>query len=343
MKIYLKLYNLKLDKIQQITYIYQKRNKMQSFKNILAAIGLICVSGFFIFAMQKSPADKSPDTEAALKEKQPVNDYNVYALEMPKNLNFAGEIVPINNPDIYERMDRELLVNTYWQSNGLLMFKRSQKYFPIIEPILKKHGVPDDFKYLAVIESGLTNAVSPAGATGVWQIMKATARENGLEVNSNVDERYNLIKSTEVACEYLKKAKESLGSWTLAAAAYNAGNAGISRRLSEQGVKDYYDLLLGEETGRYLFRIVALKEILSNSETYGFNFNKKDLYNAVPTYKVEVDVAVADFSQFAKKYGINYKILKIHNPWLREPHLNNKSKKSYIIEIPKEGFYNVNP
>ncbi|MGB1232458.1 MAG: lytic transglycosylase domain-containing protein [Winogradskyella sp.] len=316
---------------------------MQSLKNILAAIGLICVSGFFIFAMQKSPADKSPVSTTVIKEKQPVNDYNVYALEMPKNLNFAGEIVPVTNPDIYERMDRELLVNTYWQSNGLLMFKRSQKYFPVIEPILKKHGVPDDFKYLAVIESGLTNAVSPAGATGVWQIMKATARENGLEVNSNVDERYNLIKSTEVACKYLKKAKENLGSWTLAAAAYNAGNAGISRRLSEQGVKDYYDLLLGEETGRYLFRIVALKQILTNSEMYGFNFSKNDLYNAVPTYKVEVDVAVADFSQFAKKYGINYKILKIHNPWLREPHLNNKSRKSYLIEIPKEGFYKVNP
>lgn len=316
---------------------------MQSLKNILAAIGLICVSGFFIFAMQKSPADKSPVSTTVIKEKQPVNDYNVYALEMPKNLNFAGEIVPVTNPDIYERMDRELLVNTYWQSNGLLMFKRSQKYFPVIEPILKKHGVPDDFKYLAVIESGLTNAVSPAGATGVWQIMKVTARENGLEVNSNVDERYNLIKSTEVACKYLKKAKANLGSWTLAAAAYNAGNVGVSRRLSEQGVKDYYDLLLGEETGRYLFRIVALKQILTNSEMYGFNFSKNDLYNAVPTYKVEVDVAVTDFSQFAKKYGINYKILKIHNPWLREPHLNNKSRKSYLIEIPKEGFYKVNP
>ena len=307
---------------------------MQIFKNILAGIELVCISGLFIFSMQKAPSDATIGKETPI-----VNDYNVYALEMPDGLNFAGEQVPVENPDIYERMDRELLVNTYWQSNGLLMFKRAQKYFPIIEPILEKNGVPDDFKYLAVIESGLTNAVSPAGARGFWQIMKTTGRENGLEVNSNVDERYNLEMATEVACKYLKKAKEEFGSWTLAAAAYNAGNAGISRRLKEQAVTDYYDLLLGEETGRYMFRIVALKEILKHPSKYGFNFNKSDLYNFIPTYKVEVDTAVTDFSQFAKQFGINYKILKIHNPWLRERHLNNKSRKLYKIEIPKEGYY----
>ena len=307
---------------------------MQILKNILAGIGLICISGLFIFAMQKAPSDETIGREEPI-----LNDYNVYALEMPEELNFAGEVVPVDNPDIYERMDRELLVNTYWQSNGLLMFKRAQKYFPIIEPILKKNGVPNDFKYLAVIESGLTNAVSPAGAKGFWQIMKTTGRENGLEVNSNVDERYNLAMATEVACKYLKKAKEQFGSWTLAAAAYNAGNAGISRRLKEQDVKDYYDLLLGEETGRYMFRIVALKEILNNPNKYGFNFNKSDLYKPVPTYQVEVDTAVTDFTQFANEFGINYKILKIHNPWLREKHLNNKSRKLYKIDIPKEGYY----
>ncbi|MBC2845871.1 lytic transglycosylase domain-containing protein [Winogradskyella flava] len=311
---------------------------MQILKNVLAAVGLVCISGLFIFSMQKAPSDETIGKETPI-----INDYNVYALEMPENLNFAGEAVPIENPDIYERMDRELLVNTYWQSNGLLMFKRAQKYFPIIEPILEKNGVPDDFKYLAVIESGLTNAVSPAGARGFWQIMKATGRENGLEVNDNVDERYNLELATEVACKYLKKAKERLGSWTLAAAAYNAGNAGISRRLKEQKVNDYYDLLLGEETGRYMFRIVALKEILNNPSKYGFNFNQSDLYSFVPTYKVEVDSAVTNFAGFAKRFGINYKILKLHNPWLRERHLNNKSKKSYIIEIPKEGYYKTNP
>ncbi len=307
---------------------------MQIFKNILAAIGLISLSGLFIFAVQEAPSEKAIESESKL-----INDYNVYALEVPDYLEFAKEAMPLENPDIYERMDRELLVNTYWQSNGLLMFKRSQKYFPIIEPILEKNGIPEDFKYLAIAESGLTNAVSPAGARGFWQIMKATGRENGLEINDNVDERYHLAKATEVACKYLKDAKERFGSWTLAAAAYNAGNAGISKQLEKQDVKDYYDLLLGEETGRYVFRIVALKEIISHPDKYGFNFRSDDLYKAVPTYEVEVDTAVSDFTQFAKTFGVNYKILKIHNPWLREKHLNNKSRKLYKIEIPKEGFY----
>lgn len=309
---------------------------MKIVKNSLALFGLIALAGLFIFALQDAPTDEN-------FEKKLINDYNVYALQVPENLDFAGEPMPLNNPDILERMDRELLVNTYWQSNGLLMFKRAHKYFPVIEPILKKHGVPDDFKYLAVIESGLTNAVSPAGARGVWQIMKTTGQEFGLEVNDNVDERYHLEMATEVACKYLKESKEKLGSWTLAAAAYNAGMSGIARRLEEQNVANYYDLLLGEETGRYLFRIVALKEILSHPNKYGFNFRSKDLYTEVPTYKVEVDTAVTDFTAFAKKFNINYKILKLHNPWLREPHLNNKSRKQYIIEIPKEGYYSANP
>jgi hypothetical protein len=311
---------------------------MKLVKNSLAILGLVAVSGLLIFAAQKPPSDDVV-LEDATKETTIINNHNIYALDMPEGLNFAGEALPLEDPDIYERMDRELLVNTYWQSNGLLMFKRAKKYFPIIEPILKENGIPDDFKYLAVIESGLTNAVSPAGARGFWQIMPATGRENGLEVNDNVDERYNLELATKVACKYLKDAKNNLGSWTLAAAAYNAGNAGISRRLKEQNVSDYYDLLLGEETGRYMFRIIALKEILSNPQTYGFNFEDKHLYKTIPTYKVEVDTAVTDFTKFAERYGINYKILKIHNPWLREPHLNNKSRKKYQIQIPKEGIY----
>ncbi|SFZ92506.1 Transglycosylase SLT domain-containing protein [Flaviramulus basaltis] len=305
---------------------------MEIVQKALAFVGLLSLCALFIYALQDAPTDEN-------FEKKLINDYNVYALQVPENLDFAGESMPLKNPDILERMDRELLVNTYWQSNGLLMFKRSEKYFPIIEPILAKNGIPDDFKYLAVIESGLTNAVSPAGARGVWQIMPATGRENGLEVNDNVDERYHLEKATEVACKYLLKSKEELGSWTLAAAAYNAGNAGVSKRLKEQEVTGYYDLLLGEETGRYLFRIVALKEILSHPAKYGFNFREKDLYKNVPTYTVEVDTAVTDFSKFAQNFRINYKILKLHNPWLREPYLNNRSRKLYHIEIPKEGYY----
>jgi membrane-bound lytic murein transglycosylase D len=305
---------------------------MKNIERVLAFVGLLSLSALFIYALQDAPTDENFETKI-------INGYNVYALQVPDDLNFADEPLPLKSPDILERMDKELLVNTYWQSNGLLMFKRAKKYFPIIEPILKEHGIPDDFKYLAVIESGLTNVVSPAGATGVWQFMPATGRENGLEVNDNVDERYHLEKSTHVACKYLLKSKQELGSWTLAAAAYNAGNAGVSRRLKEQNVSDYYDLLLGEETGRYLFRIVALKEILSHPETYGFNFRDKDLYNNVPTFKVKVDTEVTDFTKFAETHGINYKILKLHNPWLREPRLNNKSKKMYEIDIPEKGYY----
>ena len=309
---------------------------MKLVKNTVAAVGLVAIGALSINAMQEAPTDEN-------FTKKLINDYNVYALQVPDYMDFAGEEVPLSNPDILERMDRELLVNTYWQSNGLLMFKRAKKYFPIIEPILAKHGVPDDFKYLAVIESGLTNAKSPAGASGFWQIMRATGREHGLEVNDNVDERYHLEKATEVACDYLKKAKENLGSWTLAAAAYNAGNAGIKRRLDAQQVNGYYDLLLGEETGRYVFRILALKEILSNPSKYGFNFRDKDLYSKVPTYLVEVVTAVTEFACFSNQFGLNYKILKLHNPWLREPHLNNKSRKQYFIELPKEGYYNIQP
>lgn len=309
---------------------------MKMIKNVLAGIGLLSIAAVSIYAVQDAPSDENLETKI-------INDYNVYALSVPDGLNFADENLPLDNPDILERMDRELLVNTYWQSNGLLMFKRANKYFPIIEPILKKHGVPDDFKYLAVIESGLQNVTSPAGARGFWQIMKVTGKENGLEINANVDERYNLEKATEVACKYLLKAKERFGSWTLAAASYNAGMAGVAKRLKKQGVKDYYDLLLGEETGRYMFRIVALKEILNHPEKYGFNFRHKDLYQSVPTYKVKVDSAVTDFVKFSEGFGINYKILKLHNPWLREAHLNNKSRKLYHIEIPEKGHYKTNP
>ncbi|EAP86930.1 lytic transglycosylase domain-containing protein [Croceibacter atlanticus] len=308
---------------------------MKILKSILTGIGVIAVIGVSIQAVQDAPtAPKNENTEVKV-----VNDYNVYALPLPDNLNFAGEPVPVQNPDIKERMDRELLVNTYWQSNGLLLFKRANKYFPIIEPILKEEGVPEDLKYLAVIESGLTQAVSPARATGFWQILKETGKEYGLEVNDNVDERYHIEKSTRAACKYLKASKERFGSWTLAAAAYNAGNYGVSREMERQNVNGYYDLLLGEETGRYVFRILALKEILSNPGKYGFNFQEKDLYTEVPTYKVSVDTAVSDFTKFAEGFGINYKILKIHNPWLREKHLNNSSRKKYSIDIPEEGYY----
>lgn len=318
---------------------------MIMIKKVVAGIAVVAIAGLVINSAQAPQEEvveeKGEVQNEKMTSKRLLNDYNVYAIPMPDGLNFAGEAVPVENPDILERMDRELLVNTYWQSNALLIFKRANKYFPTIEKILAEEGVPDDLKYLAVIESGLTQAVSPARATGFWQILKETGREYGLEVNDNVDERYHVEKSTRAACKYLKQSKEKFGSWTAAAAAYNAGNYGVSRRFKEQNVQDYYDLLLGEETGRYVFRIIALKEILSNPKKYGFNFRAEDLYAEVPTYNVEVDTAVTDFVKFAERFDINYKLLKLHNPWLRETKLNNSSGKKYYIEIPEKGAYTL--
>lgn len=300
-------------------------------------LGVFFVISTLIFAVQSSQevaVVTESDTEKNVSE-----GYRISAIDIPEDLNFAGEPVPQEDPEIMERIDREFLVNTYWQSNALLLMKRSHKYFPIIEPILAKNGIPDDFKYLAVAESGLQNVVSHAKATGFWQIMKATGREYGLEINANVDERYHLEKSTEVACRYLNKYKKKYGTWTLAAAAYNTGTGSVDKYLGIQKVNDYYDLLLGQETGRYVFRILAIKEILGNPEKYGFDIEKEDMYSAVPTFKVEVDKPVANFADFAQQYEINYKILKRHNPWLREAHLNNQSGKKYTIEIPNKGYY----
>ncbi len=304
---------------------------MKKFTRILAIFCIVFISGILINAKQSS--DKT--NQEILIEKNTSELYEIKALKMPEGLNFAGELIPLHKQDVKERMDRELLVNTYWQSNSLLMFKRANKFFPIIESILKKNGIPDDFKYLALIESGLLNVTSPAGARGVWQIMKGTAKENGLEVNTNVDERYHLEKATEVACKYLQKSYERFGSWTMAAAAYNGGNYGMARRLKSQRVENYYDLLLGEETGRYLFRIVAVKEIMTNPKKYGFIFDQEDLYNLEKTRIIEVDTVITDIALFAQNFGINYKIMKIHNPWLRENKLNNKSRKLYKIKLPQ--------
>ena len=314
---------------------------MKYLKNILAAIGFVVVLGSLIWGVQSNSKETTPKTNQGdtINDKNVGDGYNITAIAIPEDLNFAGEAVPLDDPEVLERVDREFLVNTYWQSNALLLMKRANKYFPIIEPILAKNGIPDDFKYLAVAESGLQNVVSPAGATGFWQILKATGREYGLEVNANVDERYHIEKSTQVACEYLNRWKKKFGTWTLTAAAYNAGPGGINKYMNIQKADDYYELLLGEETGRYVFRIMAIKEIISNPDVYGFDVDKKDFYKAVPTFSVEVDEPVASWADFAKDYEISYKVLKRHNPWLREPHLNNASKKKYQIEIPNKGYY----
>jgi len=275
----------------------------------------------------------------ALKSYGEAPTYKVYALHLPDTISFANENIQINTPDKREALDRELLVNTYWQSNMMLMLKRANKFFPTIEKILKEEGVPTDLKYLAVIESGLENAISPAGAKGFWQIMRTTGREYGLEVNANVDERYHIEFSTRVAAKYLKRAKEKFGSWTLAAASYNRGISGIQRNLNQQKVDTYFDLRLGRETSRYVFRVLAVKEIMENPIKYGYVFDQNDLYDAVPVRYHGLDTAISNLTSFAQKMGINYKILKIHNPWLLENHLNNNSRKYYEIAIPEKGFY----
>ena len=304
---------------------------MNKTYRLLIILSVIVLSGILINAVQQDTEIIKPK-----KAKATSDSYIIKAVKIPEDLSFAGEKVPLYKADILERIDRELLVNTYWQSNALLWFKRTHKYFPIIEPILKEKGVPDDFKYLAVIESDLRNVTSPAGAKGMWQMLKAAARENGLEVNDNVDERYHLEKATRAACDYLIKAKNRLGSWTLAAAAYHAGNFGIEQRLQDQQVASYYDVLAGENTERYVPRIIAAKEILSNPEKYGFQFEKEDLYTLSPSYPIKVDTPITNIATFAKKYGTNYKVLKMHNPWLRENKLNNASRKEYFIKIPEK-------
>ncbi len=296
---------------------------------LIFLFGFILFLSFTAFHQENKTAFNSQETES----------HKIYALKIPQSLDFSGERVPLDQPDIRERLDRELLVNTYWQSNMMLLLKRANKYFPIITSILKEEGVPDDFKYLAVIESALQNTRSPKGAKGIWQIMPGTAREYGLEVNDNVDERYHIEKSTRVACAYLKKAKERFGSWTLAAASYNRGMYGTDQLLKKQLVDNYYDLLLNSETSRYVFRILAVKEIMTYPEAYGYIFDQEDLYKPIPVRKLGVDTAITNIARFAKEQSINYKILKVHNPWLIQNHLNNRSRKYYEIEIPEEGAY----
>ena len=256
----------------------------------------------------------------------------------PTSIDFAGEATPLQLADVRERLDRELLINANLDATTLLIIKRANRVFPIIEPILAKYGVPDDFKYLAVSESGLVNAVSPAGARGIWQFMPETAKEKGMEVNEVVDERYHLEKSTEAACKYLLEAKAKFGSWILAAASYNGGMAGVNKQITMQQVETYYDLLLNDETSRYVFRILALKEIMKNPVKFGFNVEINEMYVNLPSKVITVDSSIPDLASFAKSQGINYKILKIHNPWLRDKKLINQGKKRYEIQIPLSGY-----
>ena len=263
------------------------------------------------------------------------SQYGIYALPIPDTLTFAGEPVPMEQYDVRERFDREMLVNTYWQSQTLLFFKRANRWFPVIEPILKEHGVPEDFKYLALIESGLMDVVSPAGAASYWQFLEGTARDYGLEVNRHVDERYHVEKATAAAATYLKDSKERYGSWTMAAAAYNIGNSRLGRILENQKTDNYYDLYLNEETARYVFRILAIKTIFSDPAGFGFHFRQEDLYPPLEYFTVEVDTTINNLPDFAIAHQTTYKALRMLNPWLRSYELPRRSGKTYTLKIPK--------
>jgi membrane-bound lytic murein transglycosylase D len=260
-------------------------------------------------------------------------------VELPEKLTFAGEEVPMEYYDVRESLDRELLSTVYFHSQTIRYIKNMPRYFSIIEPILKSNGIPEDFKYLSVAESGFDpKAVSPAKAVGLWQLLESAARENGLEINAEVDERYHIEKSTVAACRILKSAYQKYGSWSLVAASYNGGRAGLDQKIAAQKVKNYYDLLFVEETSRYVFRILALKMVMEDPEKYGFMIEKKQLYPVIETKNVEVKGLVKDWAAFAIGNGITYKTLKMFNPWLRETFLKNPTKKTYILKIPEKDF-----
>ena len=296
---------------------------------VITLFSIVFLTHFFISSTYTSNSD-------TVHQQGFNSKYNVYSVLKPDNLKFANENIPESTFDVWERLDKELLKNIYWQSNTLLYFKRANKYFPIIEEILEKNNIPSDFKYLALIESGFEYKVSPSGAAGFWQIMKGTAREYGLEVNYAIDERYHLIKSTEAACKYLQKAYNKFGSWTLAAASYNMGINGVQRQVKKQNTNNYFNLYLNDETSRYVFRIIVIKEIMENPRKYGFVFRQNDLYSYPSVKQIRVDSTINNLYSFAQENDINYKILKRFNPWLRTYKLPDESRRVYYIDIPEK-------
>jgi hypothetical protein len=280
------------------------------------------------FCWCKSPAGH--EQPASFRDK-----YQVASITLPSKLSFAGEPVPMTQWEVREALDKELLVNAYWQSHTILLLKRASRFFPVIEPILRKYGIPDDFKYLSVIESDLSNVVSPAQAVGFWQLLKSTAGIYGLEVSDEVDMRYNVEASTTAACKYLLTSYKRFGSWTMAAASYNAGMTGMFRQMTRQSEKDYYKLLLNDETSRYLFRILAVKLIMEKPESYGYKVPDQDRYPVMKHVEFKTDTTINDLVAFAKNHGITYKTLKLYNPWLRDIKLTNKDRKPYVIYLPE--------
>ncbi|MEI6275437.1 MAG: lytic transglycosylase domain-containing protein [Prolixibacteraceae bacterium] len=291
----------------------------------MIAVGVISCGLFINSSPEKPPVVEVP------------HQYNT-PVPIPTSLEFAGEKISLENFDVRESLDRELLVNSYFQSQTILYLKKARRYFQVIEPILKQNNIPDDFKYLSLAESGFQEKiVSPAGATGLWQLMKKAAAENGLEVGTEVDERYNMEKSTQAACKYLNHAYHVYGSWIIVAASYNAGVNGIKRQAEFQDSRNYFDLYLNDETSRYVYRILALKQIMENPEKYGFKVSEEERYPILKYKEITLSGSVSNLAEYAHKQGINYKLLKYFNPWLRQSSLKNPSKKSYVLKIPEPG------
>lgn len=315
--------------------------KINKFKNTFTiTLALIFTALLLFYSFQTN--SKERDVFNNNEESSPQN-YNIVIPLIPDRLDFCGEPVPLYNFEVYERLEREFVVNTYWHSLTILTIQRANRWFPVIEPILKENNIPDDFKYLCVTESTLMNLTSPANAVGFWQFVKSAGTEYGLEINKEIDERYHVEKATEAACKYLKDAYNKYGNWTMAAASYNFGMNGINEQLERQGTNNYYNLVLGEETSRYVFRILATKIMLNNPKDYGFYLDAAQLHKPFETYEISVDSSIASWADFAKSYGINYKILKLYNPWLRESYLTNKQKKEYKIKLPVGGTIEVIP
>ena len=305
------------------------------FATYVSVLSLVILVGYLTYneANRSKQVEDSPDSPVGA-EIFASHYPQASSITLPEYMEFAGERVPLEQSDVWERLDRELHINTYWHNNTIFLMKRAHRWFPQIEAILKEEGVPADFKYIPAIEGSFQNAISPKAAVGFWQIRKATGLELGLEISREVDERYDPIKSTRAACKYFKKAYERFGNWTLAAASYDRGQAGMRRALEHQNVNSYYDLLLNDETSRYVFRILAIKEIIENPEKYGFNIMEAHLYQPYITEYMEIDESIPDLVTFAQDHGITYKDLKKYNPWLRRDKLTVRNGKQYLIAFP---------
>jgi len=262
----------------------------------------------------------------------------IYSVPMPEKVTFCGKEIAMNFFYVQEAFERELITNCYMHGTTLQIIKRANRFFPVIEPILKKNNIPDDMKYLCVAESGLRNVVSPAKAEGFWQFLQKTGKEYHLEINENIDERYHLEKATQAACDYLNKSYRSYKNWELVAAAYNAGNARVNATIDAQKIENYYDMAFNQETARYVYRIIALKYIMENPIEYGFYIKKSELYPVIPTENLKVDTTVNSLVDFAIEKQTPYIVLKELNPWMRSDALPNKSGKEYKITIPQKGY-----